>query len=302
MTDQSALPETSAILCSRDRRELLRDCVGSVLAGEQVPTELIIVDDSDEPDPFLAELTTDRPCEIRYDWRHGRGLSSAVNHAIRQARHDLLVFTQDDAVVDETWLETIVRAQLREGPMALISGNVEGGEPESEGAFVSAMTTETGPATYTEPQDRDVLYCLNMAMYRSAFDAIGPFDERLGPGTTYPASEDSDFAYRAFRTGYRIVHEPAAIVRHRAWRGEEMHARFRYGYGFARGGFYGKFIRRRDRYMTRRLWHDVRNHLTPLPRLVRTDREQAVGHLSLAAGLVAGTARWLVSERGPDPR
>jgi hypothetical protein len=37
----------------------------SILAGEEVPTELIIVDQSDVPHPTLATFTTDRACDSR---------------------------------------------------------------------------------------------------------------------------------------------------------------------------------------------------------------------------------------------
>jgi GT2 family glycosyltransferase len=292
-----ALPPASGIICSRNRRQLLRDCVASVLGGDAVPSELIVVDDSDEADPQLAALGTQQGCEVRYLWRTARGLSSAMNFAIDRARHEVLAVTQDDAVVDSTWLERLVRALVAAGPRAIVTGAVLPGEPESRDGFVSAVTPQGDRVVYRERTERDVLYALNMALYRSAAHAIGPFDERLGPGTRFPASEDSDFALRAFDLGYEIVFEPAAVVRHRAWRGGEEQMRLRWGYGYARGGFYAKHLSLRDRYAARRLWHDVRDHVTPLPRLLVREPRRVPGHLALAAGLLAGAMRWLVIER-----
>jgi GT2 family glycosyltransferase len=301
----TVLPETSAIICSRNRPRLLRDCVESVLRGNELPTELIIVDDSDAMDESLSTLSADGSCEIRYYWRQATGLSSAQNFAIRKAHHDLLVFTQDDAEVEPTWFSRIVRAQLQAGPRALVTGQVRPGGSEAPMGFVSALKVQQERAVYRGRLDRDVLYALNMAMHRWAAEEIGPFDERLGPGTRFPASEDSDFAFRALEAGFSIVYEPTAAVRHRAWRGEERYAGLRWGYGFARGGFYAKYLSLRDRHMLRRLWRDLRNHLMPLPRLAVRDRRTASGHLLLSCGIVAGAMCWMLTERraaGPGDR
>jgi GT2 family glycosyltransferase len=282
----------SVIICSRRRRRLLRDCVQSVLDAPVVPEELLVIDDSDAADPALVDLEH-ASTHVRYLWRHGRGLSSAMNDAIRKSRHDILVFTQDDALVDPTWLAVLVDALVDAGPRTIVTGRVAPGEAEVDDAFVSAAIVDEQPVVYRAPTEHDVLYALNMAMYRSAFDEIGPFDERLGPGTAFPASEDSDFAYRALQLGYAIAYEPRAVVHHRAWRGGEVYARFRFGYGLSRGGFYAKHLHLRgDRFMLRRFAHDVRDHVTPLPNLVRHDRRRAAGHAALTAGLLVGVAGW----------
>jgi GT2 family glycosyltransferase len=267
-----------------------------VLAGDWLPCELIVIDDSDDPNTALQNLR-DSQCAIQYHWRHARGLSSAMNHAIEVAAHDIVAFTQDDAEVASDWLRTLVTALVDAGPRTIVTGRVTPGDPELDGAFVSDANISTGRETFRGRIDRDVLFALNMALFKAAHDDIGPFDERLGPGTSFPASEDNDYAYRALQSGYTILYEPRAVVRHRAWRGEEQYARFRFGYGFARGGYYAKHIHwRGDRYMLKRLFHDLQNHLTPLPTLIRQDRRTARGHISLACGLVAGAVRWKIDQ------
>jgi GT2 family glycosyltransferase len=294
----SELPASSVIICSRNRPRLLRDCVQSVLNGDAVPAEVVIVDDSDVLDESLANLTTDRDCDLRYFWGETSGLSAAQNFAIATARHDVLVFAQDDVEVDRSWLTVIVRALVREGPGAIVTGRVEAGDSEAPGGFVSAAKVSGERVVYTRPADRDLLYAMNMAMYRGAAEDIGPFDERLGPGTRFPASEDSDFAFRALSAGYSIVYEPAAIVRHRAWRGQEKYMRLRWNYGVARGGFYAKHLRPSNGYVVRRLLRDVYDHIVPVPRLALRDRRTAAGHLALTGGLVFGLARWITTQRG----
>jgi GT2 family glycosyltransferase len=299
--EDDTLPGSTVIICSRGRPQLLRDCVQSVLNSREIPRELIIVDDSAGADPVLATLDTDGPCEIRYCWRHAKGLSSAMNFAICEAHNDVLVFTQDDAEVAPSWLENAVRSLSESGRGMIVTGQVQAGDAEMPGGFVANANVRTERMIYQGRLDRDVLYAQNMALYRSDAIRIGGFDERLGPGTPFPGSEDSDFAFRALEAGYSIVYDPSIVVRHRAWRPQEQHLRFRFGYGFARGGFYAKYIGfRGDRFMLRRLWSDVRNHLVAVPALVRKDPRRAFGHCALALGVVAGAVRWKVSARRSD--
>ncbi|MGE5140304.1 MAG: glycosyltransferase family 2 protein, partial [Rudaea sp.] len=62
------LPPSSLIICSRNRPRLLMDTLVSVLSGDQIPDEIIIVDQSDRPDATLDAMESKRGCAIRYNW------------------------------------------------------------------------------------------------------------------------------------------------------------------------------------------------------------------------------------------
>jgi len=294
-------PTVSVIVCTRNRPELLHGCIASVLRGDALPAEIVVVDDSDAEDPVPATMGSAR-CEVRYHWARTGGLSAAENFAVREAKGDLLLFTQDDAEVDRAWLPTLSRAVVEAGPQAIVTGRVRPGHAEAEGGFVSDITTETERTVYRGRTDQDVLFALNMGMYRGVVDGVGPFDERLGPGTPFPAAEDSDYALRALDAGYAIVYEPAAVVYHRAWRGSEAFVPFRWTYGVARGGFYAKHILAGDRLVVGRLLRTLSRHLAPTPRLLLRDRRAAAGHLALSAGVLVGAARWARLHRGEGRR
>jgi GT2 family glycosyltransferase len=294
---QERLPATSLVICTRNRPRLLRDCIASVLRGSATPSELIVVDDSDSVDRAASSLATSRACEIRYVWRRSLGLSSAVNHAMKLVRHDLCAFLQDDVEADVEWLATLVRELVEGGGRTIVVGQVREGEPEVEGGFSANSMEQHERLVFREPGDRDVLFAQNMALYRATFDEVGPFDERLGPGTPYPASEDSDWALQALRLGYAIVYQPAAIVSHRAWRPAQDYVRFRWGYGVGRGGFYAKHALRGDRHIRRRLRRDIGSHLMSFPQLLLRSPREAAGNVALACGIVFGASRWAVVEK-----
>ena len=128
------------------------------------------------------------------------GLSRANNDAIAAARHDLLVFTQDDVLVAPTWFGTLVRALMEAGQRSVVTEKVLPGKPQ----HWRASRHQPRPTTSQNYKGRigvDVLYIQNMAMYRSTIEEVGWFDQRLGPGTTFPSAEDNDFGFRLLNPG-----------------------------------------------------------------------------------------------------
>jgi GT2 family glycosyltransferase len=278
----------SVILATRGRPDLLADTVASILAGDTLPAELIVVDQSDAPDSAFQAA----PAPVVYRWTRERGLSRANNLGVREASSDLLVFTHDDVLVERDWLRRLVDALAREGPRTVVTGRVlaAGDRP---GGFAPSLQPAGEPALWQGRIGLDVLYPLNMALHRSALEAVEGFDERLGPGTPYPAAEDNDLGHRLLEAGYRIAYAPEAVVRHRAWRPWAEHSRLRYGYGRGQGAFYAKHLDLRDRYMLRRLAGDTAGRLARLPgRVLRKEKRGPAGDLFYVAGVLAGLAGW----------
>ena len=290
-----ALPPTSLIIPSRGRPELLLETVQSILQGDQVPSELLVIDQSDAVHPSLANVATGRSCTFRYIWSRSKGVSRARNEGITAAQHDILVFTDDDVLVTRTWFDMLVKALVGGGPKSIVTGQVRPAKGAVAGGFVPSTKTDTAPKVYTRHADEDVLYSNNMALYRSAIDRVGAFDERLGAGTRFGNAEDNDLGYRLLEAQYCISYVPEAVLYHRAWRSARDYLPLRWNYGVGRGAYYAKHLSRRNPYMTRRLIADVRNHLVSLPQRMWRERARAYGDVMLVAGILSGAARWLMT-------
>jgi GT2 family glycosyltransferase len=266
------------IVASRNRPDLLADTVASILRGDPRPDEVIVVDQSDRPHPDLA-----RSSGIRYLWTESRGLSRANNLGTRAASHDHLVFTHDDVLVETDWYGLLLGALLRGGPRTVVTGRVLPAEPEREDGFAPSLNTSTIPAVYEGRSARDVIWPMSLALCRPVLEEVGGFDERLGPGTPYPAAEDNDLCRRLLEAGCRIVFDPAAVVYHRAWRPWSEHTSLRYDYGRGQGAFYAKH---RD---LRRLGGDVAGRLLRMGRRGgRSPREE----IAYVRGLLSAAWQW----------
>ena len=277
---------------------MLHASVQSILAMDALPAELLIVDQSDRSNAALEDLSTGCACEIVYVHDRSVGLSRANNLGIRTARHPILTFTHDDVRVTATWLADLVHALVQAGPRTVVTGRVLPGDAEVPGGFAPSIKTEEVPAVFEGRIREDPLYPMSMAMYRSIFDELGLFDERLGPGTPFPGAEDNDFGFRLLTAGYSIHYVPKAVLYHRAWRSRGQWNALNWAYGTAQGAFFAKHFSLRDTFILRRAARVVCDSLWESHSHPCTAREQAFYIAALASGAVSWWVRYGPARHG----
>jgi len=288
----AGLPPTTVIIPTRGRHHLAFETVQSIARHAWNGVEIVVVDQSETSNRDLAGRTHMGPCRLTYLHTDSVGVAPARNEGIAAAANDLLVFADDDVLATTEWLLTIVRTLLVEGEGAVITGRVTAGAPERPGAFVAATAPGQARVRYAGRLDKDVLAGGNFALFRSAFGAIGTWDERLGPGTRFPAAEDNDLGLRLLEGGFKIVYEPGATLVHRSWRPKRDYVRMRWRYGKGKGGFYMKH--RRLRHLRTRMRRDLVVRLRRIPLDAVRGRARALGDLLYVAGTLAGATEWLL--------
>lgn len=286
----------SVLIASRGRARLLEEAVDAVLAGERTPAEVVIVDQSADASERLRRAA-ERDQRIVYRHLPGRGVSVARNVAAGLATRPYLAFIDDDVLVTSDWLPRMAIAVGEAGERSAVSGRVRPGAPEVPGAFVPSIVDADEPATYRFGDGPgDVLFTGNAALRASEFAEVGGFDERLGPGTRFPAAEDNDLGFRLLRAGWTIAYAPDAVVVHRAWRQAPSVVSVRFRYGRGQGGFYAKHLGVERRVMTRRFERDVARMSRRGLRRILVERRGWLGVADLAyvVGLVSGVIEWTV--------
>jgi glycosyltransferase involved in cell wall biosynthesis len=246
----------SAIICTRNRPDLIGQAVSSVLANSYPNFELVVIDqsDNDRTGEIVRRLMTSHP-NLRYVYSKTPGLSRAYNTGVRASSGAILAFTDDDCVASPDWISSIAagfeadpEADMLYGQVlrAPVLRDVEGEVPELPFSRAARFSHSDGFRVYGMGA--------NFAARRRIFDRVGGFDEALGGGGPLKSSQDYDFQYRVYRAGAVVLLSPTVKVDHYGLRNytDQWPATLR-AYGFGDGAFYLKHVRCGDVFALRLL-------------------------------------------------
>ena len=102
----------SVILCTYNRCQSLAKTLESIAVSvlpESVEWEVVVVDNNskDQTREVIEDFCRRNAGRFRYIHESQQGLSHARNAGIREARGEILAFTDDDIIVDNKWLHTL---------------------------------------------------------------------------------------------------------------------------------------------------------------------------------------------------
>jgi GT2 family glycosyltransferase len=202
-------PSASIVIPTRGRADYLAIALASV--GSQVAqlqAETIVVNDGD--DPATAEVAARHGARL-IGLPQARGANAARNAGIAGASAELVVLIDDDIAASPGWLKAMLDG-ARSAPDHDVFGGpirarLEGGGPRSCGREGPPITTLDLGA---EDRDTTFVWSANMALRRSAYERVGPFDE-----TIHGRGEEEDWEQRYRAAGGRIRYLAGAAVEHR---------------------------------------------------------------------------------------
>jgi glycosyltransferase involved in cell wall biosynthesis len=205
MMGPSRLPKVSVIIPTFNRAQLLGEAIESVLTQKVSDVELLVIDDGSTDDTAAGlEAYGDRLTVLR---QPNRGVSSARNLGIDNARADLIAFLDSDDI----WLPGKLSRQLaffRNSLDALICQTEE--VWIRKGVRVNPKNRHRKPSgdIFTPSLELCLVSPSAVMMHRQLFEAVGRFDEAL------PACEDYDLWLRiASRYPVYLIDTPLIVKR-----------------------------------------------------------------------------------------
>lgn len=219
------LPPVTIIIPTRNRVDLLRNCLAGIAATQYSVIEVIIVDnDSDDPET-LAYLQSLDPDHFKVLRQAGAFNYSAINNrAVEEAHGQLLCLLNNDIeVVEPNWLWIMAIQSLRKDVGAVgarllypdgriqhagVVTGVGGGaghahrfvHPDEEGYF----------SRHALPQFTAAVTAACLVIQRERFLAVGGLDESNFP----VAFNDVDLCLRLNHRGWQSLYEPRATLIH----------------------------------------------------------------------------------------
>ena len=186
----------SVVIASKNRRELAQRVVAAVtdsLSAVAEDSEIILVDDCSTPPYHESDFPGVTLCRGA-----GRGPALARTAGVKVASGDLILFTDDDVIVDPGWAVAAV-SRLRANPdIAGVTGDTS--SPPYDPLYEHSVEDHDGGSFLT----------CNIAYRREAFIAVGGFDRQF----PHAAHEDRDLAWRVIAQVGPVVFEPSMKVVH----------------------------------------------------------------------------------------
>lgn len=251
-------PSVGVIVSVRNDVRMLERCLRSILRSDYDDFEVIVVErrprSLDIPRMLVNEFPSD--LRLRYVEESSSSVSLARNTGLARAEADVVVFIDDDVVVDRDWLRSSANALVCESGIACVTSLCLPGGFDSELQFLlepAGSPEEPGPKTYRPPfsgSRTPVLACASAALggggslmiTTKVAREIGGFDPALGPSTLAHGGEKLDLLVRLLRQGYALSYEPGAVVWREPPGSAEPARRQAYRQGVGLGAMVGKHL------------------------------------------------------------
>ncbi len=219
------MPRFSVIVCTRNGRGRIADCLNAVRRLRGGPYQCVVADDGSTDG--TAELVAGRFPEVRLLRLPPGGLSAARNAAAQAADGEWLAYTDDDCEPDEEWLWRLA-PHCRAGEFALLGGpNLP---PPPRNLREAVICSAPGAPSHVLLDDREAEHLpgCNLVVKKEALDSIGGFDRLFET-----AGDDVDFCWRLRDGGHRLGFVPGAFVWHKRRTTVWRFLRQQMGYGRA---------------------------------------------------------------------
>lgn len=266
------------------------------------------MDDGAEPaTAAVVERFADDGLHVRYASQAQRGAASARNLGARLATGDVLVFLDDDMLVEPDHVAQHLATRARYGD-CLVNGHWEFApqtvailEETPFGRFRMGVERWYKDGIAKTPLDgscvepAEVTAC-NLSVRRELFWELGGFDEEI----PFAGAEDQEFSYRAAQAGCRFVYNPEIRLLHN----DRRVTLRQFGTRHMRGAMTTVYLAAKhpDRYADRPLIRENApiSRTDPLRMIVKKSLKRVLSSSAALTALLAVVDRW--ESRKPQSR
>lgn len=289
----------SVILPTRNRSSILPAAIEALdRASRGHDVEILVIDNgsTDDTRRIVAGLSP-ISASLTYLEEPVAGVCRAKNVGVRRARGEILVFTDDDCRVSESYFDDLVRHYAGDTGPVIRGGRVELGDPTDAPITIKL---ENEPAVLGGDQHPGgFVHGCNLTMSRSVAEAVGPWDEQFGPGAQFVAGEDTEMIYRAHKRGIPVHYVPDMSTSHHHGRKtladvKKLNDQYQVG----NGALIGKHP---DKLMAKHLFWNAKGWVREMTGGARFSEELGLSYRDIVVGQAAGAFRYWMSKVSARP-
>jgi glycosyltransferase involved in cell wall biosynthesis len=216
----------TAIICTYNRAKYIGNLLESIAANdlEKNEYEILLVDNNctdNTREVCEAFAKSHKDVHFRYVTEPEQGLSAARNKGIKEAKGNVIVYIDDDALVDPHYLRTYAE-WFAAHPQTMACGGpiepvYETQEPDWMTPYTKALLTawmNYGDKVREYPKGR-FPGGGNAAYRKEVFDKVGLFNTALGrKGNSLMASEEKDIFDKMHALGMQVLYLPTPVLHH----------------------------------------------------------------------------------------
>lgn len=216
----------TVIICTYNRAKYIGPLLESIAANDLPKSEyeIVLVDNNctdNTREICDAFATAHKDVNFRYTTEPEQGLSAARNKGIKEAKGDIIVYIDDDALVDPNYLQDYAEWFAAHPETMACGGPIEPlyetQEPEWMTPYTKALLTawmDYGDKVREYPKGR-FPGGGNAAYRKCVFDKVGFFNTALGrKGGNLMGSEEKDIFDKMHSLGMEVLYLPAPVLHH----------------------------------------------------------------------------------------
>lgn len=191
----------SIIIITRNRADMLKSCLNSLVTQTKKSDEVIVVDNSSNDNTKNVVINFNKQLPIRYIFEPRIGIPIARNTGIKNAKYDIIAFIDDDCVADKNWIKNLHIIHKKNSDILIIQGKINNKlKNKLLGEAFQYLLNNCDPAPFDTKNLSFKRKILNNLKY--------VFDEKFIFG------EDAELGVRLRQKRYKILHSPNIVVYH----------------------------------------------------------------------------------------
>ena len=216
----------SIIICTYNREKYIGPLLESIAKNDYPKNdyEILLVDNNcTDNTRAVCDAFAKQHVDVafRYVVEPEQGLSAARNKGIKESKGDIIIYVDDDALVDSNYISSYAD-HFANNPNTMAAGGpieplYETEEPKWMSPYTKALLTawmNYGPKVCEYPQGR-YPGGGNAAYRKEIFNKVGLFNTELGrKGTALLASEEKDIFDKMHTLGMTVLYLPTPVLHH----------------------------------------------------------------------------------------